>query len=127
MHRIPSTFVVLALLSPIAASAEQVLPADVLAFTLERESCDHWRGETPYDSEREIEINAGICGSCIGTDEKLDALKAKYKQRSNVVTALNEFEPKIEALKGARAAKFCKAAYKKYFELQEKYKSKEAQ
>jgi hypothetical protein len=115
--------VALALLPWPSHAAESVLPADVLAFGHGRASCDHWRGESSYNREREIQINAGFCGACMGTDAKLDALKAKYKQLSDVLLVLNAFEPNVEGLRGSRAAQFCRSAYKKFFELQKKHES----
>lgn len=73
------------------------LPADVASFVEDRQLCDHFRGEEAYDEARAVEINTALDRYCTGTDARLAKLKAKYsKGPAAVVTALSEFEDRIE-------------------------------
>lgn len=79
------------------AAVAQNLPADVAAFVADREQCDHFRGEEPYDAERGREIDAALDRYCRGTDARLAALKKKYaKGPASVSKMLAGFEDRIE-------------------------------
>jgi hypothetical protein len=78
----------------IAFSAD--LPADVAAFVEDRQQCDHFRGEDPYDAERRAEIDAMLDRYCVGSDNRLAELKAKYRDVVPVVSVLDTFEERIE-------------------------------
>ncbi|GHT91120.1 hypothetical protein AGMMS49545_06330 [Betaproteobacteria bacterium] len=71
------------------------------------ESCDHWRGESGYDKERQAEIDWATCQSCQGTDAELARLKKKYKADAQVMEALNELEVEIEPKDKVAAKRFC--------------------
>jgi len=79
------------------ASAEPALPADVSAFIENRDLCDHFRGEAPYDEERRQFIENSITELCTGTDAWLAALKLKYFGNALVQSALAGYEVDIEA------------------------------
>ncbi len=72
------------------------LPADVSAFVEERQQCDHFRGEEPYDEARRVEIDSALDRYCRGTDARLAKLKTKYRHDAAVCDALAAFEDKIE-------------------------------
>jgi len=80
----------------LAAAADSKLPQDVESFVANREDCDHWRGEYPYDKEREAEINWNVCQTCLGTDKQLATLKKKYAKKAAVISVLSEFDPEVE-------------------------------
>ena len=83
------------------------LPEDVIAFLVDRESCDHWRGEDGYDAKRKADIDWSICESCTGTDAKLALLKKKYRNNKLTMEKLNELESQIEPKDKAKARQFC--------------------
>jgi hypothetical protein len=103
----------LAVLLNIPAWATQPdFPEDVTTFLVDRESCDHWRGEDGYDAERKADIDWSICESCTGTDEKLLLLKKKYHDDKSVMAKLNELESQIEPKDKAKAKLFCSTTRK---------------
>lgn len=71
-------------------------PADVEKFVEQRDGCDHFRGEEPYDEERRQFLLKNLTALCSGTDKKLAQLKKKYKKSPEVVNKLNGYEAKIE-------------------------------
>jgi curli biogenesis system outer membrane secretion channel CsgG len=79
-----------------AATASASLPADVAAFRASRESCDHFRGEEPYDATRKAEIARELDKHCKGTDARLAALRTKYAGQPAVLGSLKDFEDRIE-------------------------------
>ena len=82
-------------------------PAEVKKFLEVRESCDHWRGESGYDKERQAEIDWATCQSCQGTDAELARLKKKYKTNTQVIEVLDQLEIEIERKDKAAAKRFC--------------------
>ncbi|MBT9609083.1 MAG: hypothetical protein IV110_03475 [Aquabacterium sp.] len=81
------------------ADASSRLPGEVSDFLLNREACDHFRGEVidPPDAELKKERNDNIRTYCTGTDAALARLRQKYAKRRDVVQSLRGFEAKIEA------------------------------
>lgn len=94
----------------LACSSE--LPRDVAQFLKKREACDHWRGESGYDDERQADIDWSICQSCPGTDTALVRLKRKHQSNPAVLSRLQELEDEIEPKDKAAAQRFCKATRK---------------
>lgn len=89
--------VALALLVAGAANAQApTLPADVRAFLEQREQCDHWRSEEPYNRERRLEIEQKACRTCQGTDARLAALRAKYLRDGTVMSRLKDLDAAVE-------------------------------
>ena len=86
--------------SPPPAAAElgqaQALPDDVAAFIEMREACDHFRGEDPYDAEREAFLLRMMKETCIGTDAELARLREAHAGNAVVIDALAHFEDSIE-------------------------------
>lgn len=99
-------FLVLTLTAMFSVAAE--LPKDVSNFIEQREACDHWRGEYGYDEERQTDIDAAVCETCVGTDQRLAKLKQKYQGKKEIVNKLNEFESDIEPEDTSQTAAFCK-------------------
>jgi len=95
MFRLTFTSMLLLMTSVVASAAS--LPPDVQTFVTERENCDHFRGEEPYDAERAKEIAAALDRYCRGTDARLQGLKKKYRDAPAAVRdVLNGFEYPIE-------------------------------
>jgi hypothetical protein len=91
-----SLFAILLGLASLAALGDQTLPPDVARFVQRRDLCDHFRGEEPYDAERREFLNKSMREFCIGTDAELATLKRKYKDKSDVMAKLAEYEAAIE-------------------------------
>ena len=75
-------------------------PPDVRAFIEDRALCDHFRGEPwPEDDgadsrERRLEIVAGVRSACTGTDDRLQALKSRYRDDPAVMQAISGYDGK---------------------------------
>jgi hypothetical protein len=96
-------------LAPAAVRAEEsALPQDVAEFLAQREECDHWRGEPPWDQARAAQIDWYSCQACSGTDGKLARLKRKYARNAQVMSELKPLTPKIESTQTLRPA-FCRS------------------
>ena len=61
-----------------------------------RESCEHFRGEDPYDAERAAYLERAVAELCRGTDRQLADLKLKYRGSAEVEAALAVYEEAIE-------------------------------
>ncbi len=72
------------------------LPPDALAFKIQRDSCDHFRGEDAYNAERREFLARALARSCTGTDQALALLRQRYTANSAVMTALKDYEDRIE-------------------------------
>jgi hypothetical protein len=66
------------------------------SFIIQRQGCDHFRGEPPYDEEREQFLLAQIKKLCTGSDAKLKYLRTQYADQSETIKALAEFDECIE-------------------------------
>jgi len=91
----------LLLLFALTATPQAQLPQEVEAFVVERDACDHFRGEpTEGDSPEQMERRAFVQESleiyCSGTDRRLAALKSRYSGNAAVISALGKYEPVIE-------------------------------
>lgn len=78
------------------------LPHEVRVFTERREACDHFRGE-PWpegghddDRARRKELTEKMRDACAGTDARLAALRAKYRDDAVASAVLATFETDIE-------------------------------
>lgn len=105
-------FFVPVLMASAQVSAETPLPEDVQRLLADREACDHWRGEDPYDAERKAAIDWAVCHSCTGTDAKLAALKKKYRNNAAVMEKLNAQFEKVEPEDRAAARRLCQSTRK---------------
>ena len=81
--------------SPDAALA-MPFPQEVTSFMVDRDSCDHVRGEEPYDGERRVFLMESIAELCTGTDAKLAMLRRRYAGDPAVTAALHGYEDRIE-------------------------------
>lgn len=95
---------IIILVSALATSAHagiDPLPPEIAAYILDRDACDHFRGE-PYEgnSPGQIERREFIFESleiyCPGTDRRLAALKKRYKHNAEVMRRLKYYEEQIE-------------------------------
>ncbi|BBF71269.1 hypothetical protein SBA_ch1_34690 [Sphingomonas bisphenolicum] len=73
-------------------------PQEVTAFMVDRDGCDHFRGEEPYDAERRAYIAENIAELCSGTDAKLAMLRRRYAGDRSVTAALRGYEDRIEGV-----------------------------
>ncbi|MFD2431073.1 hypothetical protein ACFSUK_29390 [Sphingobium scionense] len=71
-------------------------PREVTAFMVDRDSCDHFRGEEPYDAERRAYIEESVAELCSGTDVKLALLRKRYEKLPDVISALSSYDARIE-------------------------------
>lgn len=71
-------------------------PAEVTAFLVDRDGCDHFRGEEPYDAERRAYLEQSIAELCTGTDAKLAGLRRRYAADKDVMAALGGYEERVE-------------------------------
>lgn len=106
------TFIVSSVFVTAQVSAETPLPKDVQRLLADREACDHWRGEEPYDAERKAAIDWAVCHACTGTDARLAALKKKYHSSAVVMEKLNAQFEKVEPDDKAATLQFCKSTRK---------------
>lgn len=81
--------------SDVAASAEP-FPREVTQFMVSRDSCDHFRGEEPYDAERRAYIADNVALLCHGSDATLAMLRRRYSANPSVTAALHGYEDRIE-------------------------------
>jgi len=73
-------------------------PQEVTSFMVDRDGCDHFRGEEPYDAERRAYIAENIAELCSGTDAKLATLRRRYAGDRSVTAALRGYEDRIEGV-----------------------------
>lgn len=78
-------------------ASKPALPANVQAFKIRRDRCDHLRGEMSGDDgagaaslQRELQKN------CRGTDAELAALRHRYAGNKTIRAALANYENNIE-------------------------------
>jgi hypothetical protein len=81
--------------SDVAASAAP-FPREVTQFMVARDSCDHFRGEEPYDAERRAYIEENVAELCHGSDATLAMLRRRYATDPSVTAALHSYEDRIE-------------------------------
>ncbi|EZP69918.1 hypothetical protein BV96_03778 [Sphingomonas paucimobilis] len=82
--------------SPDAAQLT-AFPDEVTSFMVDRDSCDHFRGEEPYDGERRVFLAESIAELCTGTDARLAMLRRRYANDPSVIAALRGYQDRIEA------------------------------
>ena len=75
------------------------LPGDISSFVERRRICDHLRGEERPNKEEMAELVRDINEHCRGTDRELAALRSKYKGDTAAMSALKDYESRIEAIK----------------------------
>ncbi|WP_066605560.1 hypothetical protein [Sphingobium cupriresistens] len=73
-------------------------PQEVTTFMVDRDGCDHFRGEEPHDAERRAYIAENIAELCSGTDAKLAMLRRRYAGDRSVTAALRGYEDRIEGV-----------------------------
>ncbi|MDX3900872.1 MAG: hypothetical protein QHC40_10235 [Sphingobium sp.] len=79
-----------------AAAPASAFPAEVTSFMVDRDGCDHFRGEEPYDPERAAYLEENIRELCTGTDVKLALLRQRYAADPDVLAALGNYEDGVE-------------------------------
>ncbi len=91
--RMYALFALLSAVLPLAASHAADLPADVAAFTQQREDCEHFLGEEPYDAERAAELAEAAEKYCTTLNTQWAQLRARYKEDKAALAALGEELP----------------------------------
>jgi len=91
----------LSLLLALSNASMGALPQEVAIFVVERDTCEHFRGE-PIEgtSAEQVERRTFVHGSleiyCAGTDRRLAALKKRFAGNASVMLALRDYEEAIE-------------------------------
>ncbi|WP_068079641.1 hypothetical protein [Novosphingobium rosa] len=81
----------------LAASPQgAAMPADVQAFITRRESCDHARGEEPYDGARARQLEQQVKRDCSGTDTQLVRLKKAHAGQPRIMAVLARYDTEAE-------------------------------
>ncbi len=78
-------------------AAIEPFPQEVTAFMVDRDGCDHFRGEEPHDAERRAFIAESVTELCTGTDARLAMLRRRYATDPSVIAALKGYEDRVEA------------------------------
>ena len=67
------------------------LPIEVKSYIDQKESCDHFLNEPPFDAERKKFLNENIKKFCIGSDLKLEDLRKKYSNNKIISNKLSNY------------------------------------
>ncbi|UZW55372.1 hypothetical protein NUH86_00775 [Sphingobium sp. JS3065] len=78
------------------AADAQPFPDEVTRYMVDRDSCDHFRGEEAYDAERLAYLQENIAALCTGTDARLALLRQLYARDPAVMAALSGYDDRIE-------------------------------
>lgn len=78
------------------AISAQPFPREVTAFMVDRDGCDHFRGEDAYDADRRAYIEDNIAQLCTGTDARLARLRLRYASDPDVIAALKSYDSDVE-------------------------------
>ena len=81
---------------PAAAKPAAALPPAVIAFQQQRDACDHFRGEEPYDRQRAAFLKAQLAKTCQGSDKALAALRKRFARDPQASAALRDYDDRIE-------------------------------
>lgn len=71
-------------------------PEEVTRYMVDRDGCDHFRGEEGYDAERRAYLQESVAELCTGTDARLAQLRKRYADDPAVTSALSAYEDRIE-------------------------------
>lgn len=84
-------------LPPSAGAADpRPFPEEVTRYMVDRDGCDHFRGEEAYDMERRAFLQENISELCTGTDARLARLRERYARDPAVMAALSNYDDRIE-------------------------------
>jgi len=84
-------------LPPGAGAADaRPFPDEVTRYMVDRDSCDHFRGEDAHDADRRAFLEESVAELCTGTDARLAMLRHRYAQDGAVMAALGGYEDEIE-------------------------------
>ena len=75
-----------------AAAPVRPFPDQVTRFMVQRDGCDHFLGEEPYDEARRTYLDQSVRELCTGTDRRLKRLRKLYAKNPDVVAALEKYE-----------------------------------
>ncbi|WP_176596256.1 MULTISPECIES: hypothetical protein [Sphingobium] len=78
------------------AADARPFPDEVTRYMVDRDSCDHFRGEEAYDAERLAYLQENIAELCTGTDTRLALLRQLYAHDPAVISALSGYDERIE-------------------------------
>lgn len=65
-------------------------------FIIQRQACDHFRGEPGFDEQRQKLLNERVEELCTGTDKQLAKLRSRHADSPETIKALADFEDCIE-------------------------------
>ena len=80
-----------------ASAAVAALPPAIAAFQKQRDACDHFRSEAPYDKQRAAFLKAQLAKTCKGSDRALAALRKRFAHHPDALAALKDYEGQIES------------------------------
>ncbi|CAN5342518.1 hypothetical protein BH10PSE12_BH10PSE12_03370 [soil metagenome] len=83
-----------------AAVDPEPFPPAVTEFMVERDGCDHFRGEDAYDADRRVFLDENMRQLCTGTDARLADLRSRYAGNRDVTAALHHYDDRIETHEG---------------------------
>ncbi len=91
----------LSLLLALSTAPMAALPQEVASFVVERDTCEHFRGEpiegtSPEQFERRTFVQESLEVYCAGTDHRLAALKKRFAGNAAVMMALENYEEAID-------------------------------
>jgi hypothetical protein len=69
------------------------MPADVQAFIVRYDDCQHWLGEPDYDVARRRQIAHAAAANCPGIDGVAGRLRVRYSDNAVVLDRLRAYEP----------------------------------
>ena len=79
-----------------ASARVAALPPAIAAFQKQRDACDHFRGEEPYDKQRTAFLKAQLAKTCKGSDRALAKLRQRFAKHPDALAALKGYEDRIE-------------------------------
>ena len=79
-----------------ASAPGAALPQAIVAFQKQRDACDHFRSEEPYDKQRAAFLKAQLAKTCKGSDRALAALRKRFAHHPDALAALQGYEGQIE-------------------------------
>ena len=66
------------------------IPADVRAFVIDAQGCNHFAGEEAYDAERAAFLKKNIDAMCPKLGQRNAKLMAKYRENAETTAIISE-------------------------------------
>lgn len=75
---------------------DPAIAQEARVFIIQRQGCDHFRGEHGFNEQRQKFLNEQIEKLCAGTDRHLAQLRSRYTGSPETIKALADFQDCIE-------------------------------